>query len=75
LARLNLSVAQISDHRERGKVVNAAWNGYNMINAVSLGAVATGWFASRLTETQPKRLSSRERDLPRRRTASRSRLS
>lgn len=60
---LNPSVAQISDHRERGKVVNAAWNGYNVINAVSLGAVATGWFASRLTETQPKRLSGRERDL------------
>jgi hypothetical protein len=60
---LNPSVAQISDHRERGKVVNAAWNGYNAINAVSLGAVATGWFASRLTETRPKRLSGRERDL------------
>ena len=37
---LNPSVARISDHRERGKVVNAAWNGYNAINAVSLGAVA-----------------------------------
>lgn len=60
---LNPSVAQISDHRERGKVVNAAWNGYNVINAISLGAVATGWFASRLTETHPKRLSGRERDL------------
>jgi hypothetical protein len=60
---LNPSVAQISDHRERGKVVNAAWNGYNVINAVSLGAVATGWFASRLTETHPKRLTPREREL------------
>jgi len=60
---LNPSVAQISDHRERGKVVNAAWNGYNMINAVSLGAVATGWFASRLTETRPDRLSGKESDL------------
>ena len=60
---LNPSVSRISDHRERGKVVNAAWNGYNMINAVSLGAVATGWFASRLTETHPKRLSSREKEL------------
>lgn len=60
---LNPSVAQISDHRERGKVVNAAWNGYNLINTVSLGAVAAGWFASRLTETHPTRLSDRERDL------------
>lgn len=60
---LNPSVAQISDHRERGKVVNAAWNGYNLINTVSLSAVAAGWFASRLTETHPTRLSDRERDL------------
>jgi len=62
---LNPSVARIQDHRERGRVVNAAWNGYNVINALSLGAVALGWFASRITETQPRRLSSRERDLAR----------
>jgi hypothetical protein len=60
---LNPSVARISDYRERGKVVNAAWNGYNAINAVSLGAVALGWFASRLTETRPDRLTDRERGL------------
>jgi hypothetical protein len=60
---LNPSVSRISDHRERGRVVNAAWNGYNVINAVSLGAVAFGWFASRLTETHPRRLSDRERTL------------
>jgi hypothetical protein len=60
---LNPSVSRIGDHRERGKVVNAAWNGYNPINALSLGAVALGWFASRLTETRPGRLSRRERDL------------
>ena len=55
--------SRIHDHRERGKVVNAAWNGYNLINALSLGAVGLGWFASRLTETQPQRLSERERKL------------
>jgi hypothetical protein len=60
---LNPSVSKISDLRERGKVVNAAWNGYNVINALSLGAVAVGWFASRLTETRPDRLTGRERDL------------
>jgi hypothetical protein len=60
---LNPSVERISDHRERGKVVNAAWNGYNLINALSLGAVAMGWFTSRLTETRPDRLKGRERDL------------
>ena len=60
---LNPSVSRINDHRERGRVVNAAWNGYNVINALSLGSVALGWFASRLTETQPQRLSKRERTL------------
>lgn len=62
---LNPSVDRINDHRERGRVVNAAWNGYNMINALSLGAVALGWFASRLTETHPRRLSKREKGLAR----------
>src|SRR5215210_3672005 len=60
---LNPAVAQISDRRERGKVVSAAWNGYNVVNAVSLGAVGIGWFASRATETRPDRLTGRERDL------------
>ena len=41
---LNPAVAKIEDKRERGKVVNAAWNGYNVINALSLGSVALGWF-------------------------------
>ena len=60
---LNPAVAQIDDKRERGKVVNAAWNGYNVINAISLGSVALGWFASRLTETRPDRLTEDERRL------------
>jgi hypothetical protein len=60
---LNPSVSRIGDHRERGRVVNAAWNGYNVINALSLGAVGLGWFASRLTETPNRRLSGRERTL------------
>jgi hypothetical protein len=60
---LNPAVAKIDDKRERGKVVNAAWNGYNLINAVSLGSVALGWFASRVTETRPDRLTEDERRL------------
>ena len=60
---LNPAVRLIDDKRERGKVVNAAWNGYNLINSVSLGAVALGWFASRATETRPDRLTDRERSL------------
>src|SRR4051795_11200782 len=60
---MNPAVARIGDRRERGKVVNAAWHGYNLVNALSLGAVGLGWFASRLTETQPDRLTGREREL------------
>jgi hypothetical protein len=60
---LNPAVAKIGDKRERGKVVNAAWNGYNVINAISLGSVALGWFASRVTETRPDRLTEEERRL------------
>src|SRR5215212_2369513 len=62
---LNPSVARIGDHSERGKVVNAAWNGYNAINAASLGAVALGWFTDHLTNRDPRRLSNRERALAR----------
>lgn len=43
--------------------VNAAWNGYNVINAAALGSVALGWFGSRLTETRPERLSETDRRL------------
>jgi hypothetical protein len=50
------------DRRQRGKVVNAAWNDYNVINAISLGSVALGWFASRVTETRLDRLTE-ERSL------------
>jgi hypothetical protein len=60
---LNPAVAKIDDKRERGKVVNAAWSGYNLINALSLGSVALGWFGSRLTETRPDRLTQGERKL------------
>jgi hypothetical protein len=60
---LNPAVAKIDDKSERGKVVNAAWNGYNLINALSLGSVALGWFGSRLTETRPDRLTAEERKL------------
>ena len=56
----NPSVKVIADHRERGKVVNAAWNGYNLLNAVGLGAAAAGWAAARFTEANPVRMSATE---------------
>ena len=59
----NPSLINISSHWERGKVANAAWNGYNAINAAGLGAAALGWGAARLTEATPANLYGREKAL------------
>ena len=59
----NPSLKAISDHRERGKVANAAWNGYNLANGVGLGAAAAGWAAARATEAKPVRMSATENAL------------
>src|SRR5687767_7433184 len=60
---LNPSLERISSRSERGSVSNAAWNGYNAINAAGLGAAALGWGAARLTEAQPANLSGTEKAL------------
>jgi hypothetical protein len=60
---LNPSLARITNHAERGSVSNAAWNGYNAVNAAGLGAAALGWGAARLTEAKPANLSGREKVL------------
>lgn len=60
---LNPSVAAVSSRAERGKVVNAAWGGYNAINTLSLLSVGVGWLGARLTEANPLALSERERQL------------
>ena len=62
---LNPAVRVIESKPDRGKVTNTAWNAYNVINAVSLAAVATSWGAARATEARPDRLSERERGLAR----------
>jgi len=59
----NPSLVKISDHAERGRVSNAAWNGYNPINAVGLGTAALGWAAARVTEAGNGNLTGRERAL------------
>ena len=59
----NPSLTKISSHSERGSVANAAWNGYNAINATGLGAAALGWGAARFTEARPANLSGREKTL------------
>ena len=57
------SVKLISSHTERGQVVNAAWNGYNLVNSLGLGAAAVGWTAARLTETDSSLLTDTEQKL------------
>ncbi len=59
----NPSLTRISSHAERGKVANAAWNGYNPINAVGLGVAALGWTAARLTDDRPDALPANEQAL------------
>ena len=61
----NPSLEKIASHSERGSVTNAAWNGYNPVNALGLGAAALGWRAARLTEAKPAKLSGREKALSR----------
>ena len=60
---LNPSLTRIPSRSDRGSVANAAWNGYNAINAAGLGAAALGWAAARFTETRPSNLSAREKAL------------
>lgn len=59
----NPSLVKITSHAERGSVANAAWNGYNPVNMLGLGAAALGWGAARLTETQTSNLTGREQAL------------
>src|SRR5918992_1641870 len=62
---LHPAVASISDARERGEVVNAAWRRYGVINSLSLAAVVAGWAGARAAEAADANLSQRERRLAR----------
>ncbi len=62
---LHPSVTSISDERERGKVVNAAWRRYGTVNSLSLLAVLGGWAGARAAEAGDSRLSPPERKLAR----------
>ena len=62
---LHPSVTEIADPRERGKLVNAAWRRYGVINSLSLLAVTAGWAGARLDEASDRRLSPGERRLAR----------
>jgi hypothetical protein len=44
---LNPKLDTLSSKEERGKMLNAAWNRYNAVNAASLGVAAATWFLGR----------------------------
>jgi hypothetical protein len=60
---LHPAVTELADPGERGKLVNAAWRRYGMINSLSLAAVLSGWVGARLNESADERLSPDERRL------------
>jgi hypothetical protein len=60
---LHPAVTHISDKRERGEVINAAWRRYGTINSLSLAAILAAWAGARADEARPSRLSGPERRL------------
>ena len=62
---LHPSVSEISDERERGKVVNAAWKRYGAMQSASLVAVTVGWLGARAEEASEGKLTPAERRLAR----------
>ncbi len=62
---LNPAVQAIPDRRARGRVANAAWNGYNIVNSVGLGSAAVIHLAARGTELAGPRQTSTEKTLTR----------
>jgi hypothetical protein len=47
-AALNPNLSAIDSEAERGKILNAAWNRYNVINVTSFATAAATWFPGRL---------------------------
>jgi hypothetical protein len=62
---LHPAVAGISDPRERGEVVNAAWRRYGVVNSLGLLAVTAGWAGARAAEAADRNLTPGERRLAR----------
>ena len=44
---LNARLDVLDSEPDRGKLLNAAWNRYNVVNALSLGTAALTWFVGR----------------------------
>ena len=62
-AAMHPAIGLVSDPRERGRVVNRAWQRYGVVNSLALGSLLAGWIPARLGETRPALLSPRERPL------------
>jgi hypothetical protein len=62
---LHPAVTAISEPRERGEVVNAAWRRYGLVNGAGLAAVTAGWLAARRGELRDRNLIGPERRLAR----------
>jgi hypothetical protein len=62
-AAMHPALSLVSDSRERGRVVNRAWQRYGVVNSVALGSLLAGWIPARLGEASPDLLSTRERPL------------
>src|SRR4051812_42639369 len=57
------ALGDVSNPRERGKVVNRAWHRYGVVNSLSLATLVAGWLPARVGEARPDLLSARERPL------------
>ena len=60
---LNPAVRLAQDKSDRGRIVNGAWNGYNAVNTLGLGAVALGWAGARMTEAREGQMTDTEHTL------------
>lgn len=59
------AVEGVSTPEDRGRLVNAAWRRYGVINTLSLATVLVTWLGARSYETRGRMLSERERKLAR----------
>lgn len=57
------ALADITEERERGRVLNRAWRRYGTINSLALATLVAGWLPARLNEAAPRWLSPAERRL------------
>jgi hypothetical protein len=59
------AVREVKDPRERGKLVNAAWRRYGVVNSLSLLTLAAAYAPARVGEARSDRLSEREHKIVR----------